>query len=103
LYDRFNELLRSHGVKVETGIFGAMMQVSFTNDGPVTLIPGKPGERAHPGVGARGAAQFPLRCRLPVGMVPGGISSVSCLVPQTAGDFADKRGRDQVSCIGLIC
>ncbi|SFF64590.1 D-tyrosyl-tRNA(Tyr) deacylase [Planifilum fulgidum] len=38
LYDRFNELLRSHGVKVETGIFGAMMQVSFTNDGPVTLI-----------------------------------------------------------------
>lgn len=38
LYDRFNEQLRSHGVRVETGVFGAMMQVSFTNDGPVTLI-----------------------------------------------------------------
>jgi len=38
LYDRFNEELRSHGVTVETGVFGAMMQVSFTNDGPVTLI-----------------------------------------------------------------
>lgn len=38
LYDRFNEELRRRGVKVETGVFGAMMQVSFTNDGPVTLI-----------------------------------------------------------------
>jgi len=38
LYDRFNEKLRSHGVTVETGVFGAMMQVSFINDGPVTLI-----------------------------------------------------------------
>lgn len=38
LYDRFNELLREHGLTVETGQFGAMMEVSFTNDGPVTLI-----------------------------------------------------------------
>ncbi|MBA4492975.1 D-aminoacyl-tRNA deacylase [Paenactinomyces guangxiensis] len=38
LYDRFNELLRGYGIKVETGVFGAMMQVSLTNDGPVTLI-----------------------------------------------------------------
>ncbi len=38
LYDYFNELLREKGLKVETGVFGAMMDVSFTNDGPVTLI-----------------------------------------------------------------
>lgn len=38
LYDRFNELLREQGLTVETGQFGAMMEVSFTNDGPVTLI-----------------------------------------------------------------
>ncbi|NOU96066.1 D-tyrosyl-tRNA(Tyr) deacylase [Paenibacillus sp. LMG 31456] len=38
LYDRFNELLRDQGLKVETGIFGAMMDVSLVNDGPVTLI-----------------------------------------------------------------
>ncbi|PTM59685.1 D-aminoacyl-tRNA deacylase [Desmospora activa] len=38
LYDRFNERLRQWGVPVETGVFGAMMQVSLTNDGPVTLI-----------------------------------------------------------------
>jgi D-tyrosyl-tRNA(Tyr) deacylase len=38
LYRRFNELLREYGVRVETGIFGAMMQVSLVNDGPVTLI-----------------------------------------------------------------
>lgn len=38
LYDRFNELLREQGLKVETGVFGAMMEVSLVNDGPVTLI-----------------------------------------------------------------
>ncbi|GAB7386505.1 D-aminoacyl-tRNA deacylase [Bacillaceae bacterium] len=38
LYERFNEILREKNVPVETGVFGAMMQVSFTNDGPVTLI-----------------------------------------------------------------
>jgi len=38
LYERFNELLRARGLKVETGQFGAMMDVSLTNDGPVTLI-----------------------------------------------------------------
>ena len=38
LYRRFNEILRSYGVLVETGVFGAMMEVSFTNDGPVTFI-----------------------------------------------------------------
>lgn len=38
LYDRFNELLREQGLQVETGVFGAMMDVSLVNDGPVTLI-----------------------------------------------------------------
>ncbi len=38
LYDRFNALLREQGVQVETGRFGAMMDVSLTNWGPVTLI-----------------------------------------------------------------
>jgi D-aminoacyl-tRNA deacylase len=38
IYDTFNSVLRAKGIKVETGIFGAMMDVSLTNDGPVTLI-----------------------------------------------------------------
>lgn len=38
LYDRFNELIREAGLQVETGVFGAMMDVTLTNDGPVTLI-----------------------------------------------------------------
>ncbi|MCL2787594.1 MAG: D-aminoacyl-tRNA deacylase [Micrococcales bacterium] len=38
LVDRLIELLRERGLRVETGIFGADMAVTFTNDGPVTLI-----------------------------------------------------------------
>ncbi|MFD0678761.1 MULTISPECIES: D-aminoacyl-tRNA deacylase [unclassified Paenibacillus] len=38
LYERFNELLQEQGLEVATGIFGAMMDVSLVNDGPVTLI-----------------------------------------------------------------
>ncbi|MCM3599459.1 D-aminoacyl-tRNA deacylase [Robertmurraya korlensis] len=38
IYDQFNQLLRDQGVKVETGQFGAMMDVDLINDGPVTLI-----------------------------------------------------------------
>ncbi|KUP22717.1 D-aminoacyl-tRNA deacylase [Paenibacillus sp. DMB5] len=38
LYDYFNQELRAGGLQVETGVFGAMMDVSFTNWGPVTLI-----------------------------------------------------------------
>lgn len=37
LYQQWNEELKSHGVDVQTGIFGAMMDVSLVNDGPVTL------------------------------------------------------------------
>lgn len=38
LYDYFNQELRAGGLQVETGRFGAMMDVSLTNWGPVTLI-----------------------------------------------------------------
>nr|WP_255654880.1 D-aminoacyl-tRNA deacylase [Cohnella sp. REN36] len=38
LYERFNTLLREAGFRVGTGVFGAMMDVSLVNDGPVTLI-----------------------------------------------------------------
>jgi D-tyrosyl-tRNA(Tyr) deacylase len=38
LYERFLERLRATGLPVQTGEFGAMMQVELVNDGPVTLI-----------------------------------------------------------------
>src|SRR4051795_8683106 len=38
IYQHFNEQLKQKGVHVETGEFGAMMNVSLNNDGPVTLI-----------------------------------------------------------------
>jgi D-tyrosyl-tRNA(Tyr) deacylase len=38
LYDKFNELLSSLGIHVETGAFGEMMDVSLMNWGPVTLV-----------------------------------------------------------------
>ena len=37
LYERFVGLLRERGLTVETGEFGAMMEVDLVNDGPVTL------------------------------------------------------------------
>lgn len=47
LYNYFNEQLEKKGVRVQTGSFGAMMDVSFTNDGPVTLIIESKIGRAH--------------------------------------------------------
>ena len=38
LVDSFVAALRQLGAKVSTGVFGADMQVSLVNDGPVTLI-----------------------------------------------------------------
>lgn len=38
IYDEFVKSLKETGIKVETGIFGAHMDVSIENDGPVTLI-----------------------------------------------------------------
>ena len=38
LYDHFCTYLRGLGVQVETGVFGADMQVDLVNDGPVTIL-----------------------------------------------------------------
>jgi D-tyrosyl-tRNA(Tyr) deacylase len=38
LYEHFAQCLRNQGLRVETGIFGAMMEVELVNDGPVTLM-----------------------------------------------------------------
>ena len=34
----FNEQLEKEGLKIQTGVFGAMMDVELVNDGPVTII-----------------------------------------------------------------
>ncbi len=38
IYESMIEKLKSHGLHVETGVFGAMMDVSLVNSGPVTII-----------------------------------------------------------------
>ena len=38
LYEAFLAALRTEGVAVQTGVFGARMQVRLVNDGPVTLL-----------------------------------------------------------------
>lgn len=38
LYEEFCAELRLLGARVEQGVFGAMMEISLTNDGPTTLI-----------------------------------------------------------------
>ena len=38
LYERFVQRVRDLGIHVETGVFGAYMQVEIHNDGPVTLM-----------------------------------------------------------------
>jgi D-aminoacyl-tRNA deacylase len=38
LYERFCSELRALGIPVETGIFGAKMEVVLVNDGPVTIV-----------------------------------------------------------------
>ncbi len=38
LVEAFVSSLRGLGARVETGVFGAMMQVELVNDGPVTLV-----------------------------------------------------------------
>jgi D-aminoacyl-tRNA deacylase len=40
LYERFCDELRALGVPVETGVFGAYMQLDLVNDGPVTIVLG---------------------------------------------------------------
>ncbi len=38
LYNDFTTMMRNGGVKVETGVFGAHMEVELINDGPVTIM-----------------------------------------------------------------
>ncbi len=38
LYERFLDRCRARGFRVEHGVFGADMQVSSVNDGPVTIL-----------------------------------------------------------------
>lgn len=38
LWEAFNKKLEEQGLQVQTGIFGAMMDVELVNDGPVTII-----------------------------------------------------------------
>ena len=38
LYEEFVRSMRALGVKVETGVFQASMQVELVNDGPVTIL-----------------------------------------------------------------
>lgn len=38
LWLAFNKALQSHGLVVEIGVFGAMMDVQLVNDGPVTIV-----------------------------------------------------------------
>ena len=38
LYEYYAEALRSKGIRVEQGSFGADMKVALTNDGPVTIV-----------------------------------------------------------------
>jgi len=38
LYEKFSEALRSLGVPIEMGVFGARMEVELVNEGPVTIV-----------------------------------------------------------------
>lgn len=38
MYEKFNTELRNNDIEVQTGIFGADMDVFINNDGPVTII-----------------------------------------------------------------
>ena len=38
LFDRVVELIRREGCTVQTGVFGATMRVTLTNEGPVTIL-----------------------------------------------------------------
>ncbi|HUL69498.1 MAG TPA: D-aminoacyl-tRNA deacylase [Gemmatimonadales bacterium] len=52
LYERFIDQLKAKGLRVETGEFGAMMEVEIHNDGPVTLVLEKGGSRETGGAAA---------------------------------------------------
>jgi D-tyrosyl-tRNA(Tyr) deacylase len=45
MFDLFRGMLSGSGLVVRSGVFGAMMQVSLVNDGPVTIMIDSPSER----------------------------------------------------------
>jgi len=45
LYNLFLEMVSHSGLKVQSGVFGAMMQIDLVNDGPVTIMIDSPSER----------------------------------------------------------
>lgn len=45
LYRLFIQKLKNRGVKTAEGVFGAMMEVSLVNNGPVTIMVDSPAER----------------------------------------------------------
>jgi len=45
LYDLFLELVSHSVLKVQSGVFGAMMEINLVNDGPVTVMIDSPSER----------------------------------------------------------
>ena len=47
LYEYFVDRVRRLGLKVETGVFQAMMKVTLTNDGPVTILIDSPKTAGH--------------------------------------------------------
>jgi D-tyrosyl-tRNA(Tyr) deacylase len=53
LFDAFVDLIRASGIRVETGIFQAVMEVHILNDGPVTFVIDSREGRGLPGSGDR--------------------------------------------------
>ena len=51
LFHYLVELIRQKGIKVETGVFGALMDVHLLNDGPVTFILDRKKSRGDEGSG----------------------------------------------------
>ncbi|MEN8208678.1 MAG: D-aminoacyl-tRNA deacylase [Candidatus Fermentibacteria bacterium] len=46
LYELFKEIMSHSGLKIRSGVFGAMMQIDLVNDGPVTIMIDSPSERS---------------------------------------------------------
>ncbi len=53
LYDYFNERIESAGIQLETGVFGAMMDIELVNEGPVTIIVDSSDSATNPNNGGR--------------------------------------------------
>ncbi|RKZ09721.1 D-tyrosyl-tRNA(Tyr) deacylase [Candidatus Fermentibacteria bacterium] len=46
LYKLFLEIVSHSGVRIQSGVFGAMMKIDLVNDGPVTIMVDSPSERS---------------------------------------------------------